>query len=206
MEGIIADAAAAVIFVLVFISVARKGFLRSAYKLFGLAAALLLTSLFVPDVTATIASSRAWTQLDEHIEAVLDDKTHADIDLPEYMSTVRESAEELRDGAVSAAAAEITAASAHVAAIISVFLILRFAIWLLYLLLQAVFRLPVLRLLNKAIGVFCAFIHAFAVIYILCAAVSLPFGIFDTARSAVANSYVTYYLYNNNLLIKLFML
>lgn len=205
MNGIIADIVLAAVFVLVFWWVARRGFLKSVYKLFALAATVFLVSALMSPVTQAITSGKVWTQFRDNIEQYLYDRGGGgSLNIPEYIIS-GDTIEGLRSSAADTAAGAIAVTAAKIAAAVGLFLIIRLLLHLLFVLLSAVFKLPVLSGLNKLFGGISALFHALAAVYILCAVVSIPADMFDTVQSSIAQSYIAKFFYDNNLLIKLFI-
>lgn len=216
---IICDAALILFFVAVIITMAKRGFIKSVYKLISVIITIIAVSFLTQPVSDILAESQAGAVIYRNINQSLvkseqenmsdgDNKTLPDAEniwnMPSY---IKNSAEirSIKDDITSNASRTLTDMLLRLLTAICLFIIIRFIVMLLFNLIDIIFKLPLLAGINKIIGIFAGLINALAAVYIICAVISLNVGIFDGAKEVIENTYIVKYFYNYNILMNLFI-
>lgn len=189
----------------------KRGFLRTAWSISALIIAVALTALLRPYAAELFEKSALNSFISDNVyDAVYnnipDGGTAAQEDssellsslyfLPEkYSSSVSESlsgAAELTADRVSESIASVVT---DIAATIFLFIVIRFALALLYSVLKIIFSFPVLRQTNRLAGGIVQLIIALAVVYTILAAAAV------TGTDIFGDTLLCRFFYENNLLL-----
>ena len=87
------------------------------------------------------------------------------------------------------------------------FLLVKLGIFILFRVLELFFRLKPLNFVNRTLGIILGIVNATILIYILCAIAVfiVPADYSQTFKTALSQTYITQFFYNNNILMKLFL-
>lgn len=114
---------------------------------------------------------------------------------------------EIKNNVMEVITDAVTLMILKVIAMLLVFLIVRIFVFLLLKILESLFRIPGLNLINRALGAVLGVINALLLVYIICGAVSLfaPAEKLVLIEETVKSTYILKYFYENNLLMSLFI-
>lgn len=114
---------------------------------------------------------------------------------------------EIKNNVMEVVVDAVTLMILKVISILLVFLLVRIFVFLILKLLESLFRLPGLKLINRTLGALLGVINALLLIYIVCGAVSLfaPAEKLQVIEETVKSTYILKHFYENNLLLSLFI-
>lgn len=114
---------------------------------------------------------------------------------------------EIKNNVMEVITDAVTLMILKVMAMLLVFLLVRIFVFLLLKILESLFELPGLKLINKSLGAVLGVINALLLVYIICGAVSLfaPAEKLTLIEETVKSTYLLKYFYENNLLMSLFV-
>ncbi|MBR4723178.1 MAG: CvpA family protein [Clostridia bacterium] len=114
---------------------------------------------------------------------------------------------EIKNNVMEVITDAVTLMILKVIAMLLVFLLVRIFVFLLLKILESLFELPGLKMINKTLGAVLGVINALLLIYIICGAVSLfaPAEKLTLIEETVKSTYLLKYFYENNLLMSLFI-
>lgn len=219
------DIIAAALVLISFTISMRKGLVKSVWKM----TALIVTIVLVIALKMPAANFLAETPIADslynsvskslHIELENpgdgdsgeengeENKTHAipDYLMKEMMKTVdADSINETVNNGTNELARRLTMLLIKIIAVVGLFIIIRLLLWLVFVILNGLVKLPVISQTNGILGGVLGIINAFAIIFILLAIVSfVPEG--HEIRAMIEQSYFVKYLYNYNILLQLIM-
>lgn len=211
------DIILAVIFVISIVRAAKRGLIKSIYRIVSVIITLLLVGVLIQPVTNVLEESQVgaviYRTVNDKINTQTDKmlsegKTGIDTDsvwdMPEYIKNVPE----LQNAAENMAATTthvITNVIIKIIAAVCLYTVIRLMLSLLFVLLEGFFKLPVLRSINALAGIAAGIINTAAIVYVVCAVISLDLPIFAGMKDIVAQTYIIKYFYNYNLLMNLFI-
>lgn len=226
MLAVIFDFVAVIIIVFSIFYFSKKGFINSSYKIASIILTVVLMLLFGEPIGEFIGTSPVGEWIREHIEISVEEK----IDLSEenieaeeskkglgilglpsfYKSVVEDSAQKLNDAKnelVFDISKNISKSVINILSLILLYILIRVVLFVLFKMLNAFFKLPVLRSFNKLLGAVTGLLNGLFIIYILCAVLMWVIQSDETQKihTAVEQTVVTQYFYNNNVLLELFM-
>ena len=188
----------------------RKGLVRLAIGLIAVLGALILAMILYRPISNAIIKN---TEIDEKIENAIIEKFSAETEgnaEVRYVGII-DYLEKYVDNAVNKTQNEIVYESAgtmaikfiNVAVLLIIFLIVRILLQLLTFISDMITSLPILKQFNEAGGVIYGAVKALIIIYALLAIVF--FVIYATGNTtisdAIANSFITKFFYNHNILL-----
>ncbi len=200
----------------------KRGFMRAAYQIISLALTLFIVFAFRAPLTDYLYKS----QMGQNIVTVINQKVDDAITQTDYTQNINTSVNQLglpsfvTDGIEKTAQSAESTRSAYVKSVAEnitdtlmvslassiLFLVSKIAISALMMGLNNIFRLPILKQVNKTAGGAIGLINALLVIYIVSALVMFisPAESKTTINDTINDTYIAKYFYNNNLLMKLF--
>ena len=201
-------AAVAVVIVSVGI-MAKKGVIKSLYKIFSLVLTIIAVILLSAPVKEMISTVGWDAKINDFVYSALvtDDKIMQSSLGEENMNAlpqfVTESVDNIAENAVVPAICDVVVSL--VSALI-IFLIAKLLIYLIFLLIEGVFKLPVLKSLNWLIGAISGIISALVIIYLVCGIASLNVSNSAQIRQIIDSTYLVKYFYDNNILMNMFLM
>ncbi|HAL63075.1 MAG TPA: hypothetical protein DCO93_01365 [Clostridiales bacterium] len=209
----------------------KKGFISASKSILALILTAVLLSSMQPAVlgflqstaasqgirnmvSKNIASSYQKQQLPEDADTTDTKNTEIicqSLGFPQFMvSSIKKTVSqmtEIKNNVMEVITDAVTLMILKVIAMILVFLLVRIFVFLLLKLLESLFRLPGLKMINRTLGAVLGVINALLLVYIICGAVSLfaPAEKLILIEETVKNTYILKYFYENNLLISLFI-
>ncbi len=209
----------------------RKGFLKSSNTILSLIVSAVLIVTLLEPFTDYLIKSPIGERIGEKIsykventaedeEIIVEDGESAKefgnvLGLPVFMTAIvgdkieeqTKKMEEIKNDALAAVSDAVLEVVLKILAIILLFLLVKVGVFLLLRLLDAVFKLPILSGINSFLGIFIGLINGLLAVYIICAVLALfvPSASVEALTTAIDNTILFKYFYNNNLLIELFV-
>ena len=209
----------------------KKGFIGASKSIFALILTAVLLSSMQPAVlgflqstaasegirnmvSKNIASSYQKQQLSEDTDTTDVQNTEiicTSLGFPQFMeNSIKKTVSqmtEIKNNVMEVITDAVTLMILKVIAMILVFLLVRIFVFLLLKLLESLFRLPGLKMINRTLGAVLGVINAILLVYIICGAVSLfaPSEKLVMIEETVKNTYILKHFYENNLLMSLFI-
>ena len=208
MSAII-DVIIVLIFAFCIFRATKQGFIKATSSIVSIILTMVLMFTFQDGIVSAIKESEIGNGINEKIIQSLNkdvDKESGDINVPEFLEGFVEQTEAnimgTRDEIVDFIAEELTDVCISVITIILLYFFIRIALFFAIKVLDLVFKLPLLRSINKLASVPIGVVNALFVIYILCTLVLL----FGTEYTYLFDeTIIAKFFYNNNILLKLFM-
>jgi len=205
------------IFIISIIRAARRGLIKSIYRIVSVIITVVLVSGLSAPVTKVLEESQAGAVIYRSINDKINEQTNkmlsegkSGIDtesvwnMPDYIKNIPE---------IKNAAENMTATTTHVItnilikiiACVCLYIIIRLLLSVLFLLLEGLFKLPLLRGVNAIAGIFAGIINTAAIVYVVCAVISLDLPFLNGVKDIISQTYIIKYFYNYNLLMNLFI-
>lgn len=209
---------------------AKKGAVRTAFSLLSFVVALMLTFMFASPLTQYIEQQPFGIEMHASVEQAIEVKINGilkkgnegtsnttedivkSLSVPEFMkkSLLMQSDFFVRNADIPAAKAVADAlASAYMKIICSVFLFIALLIllWLLRHLCELIFKLPILKEINRLLGGVAGFVNGIFIAYLVLSAVSALSGLpyFAWLAQAQESSFIFRYVYEYNILLSAFL-
>jgi len=209
----------------------KKGFIDSSYKIASIILTIVLMLLFQDGISQYIKQSEFGNNIKQTVSESIAKKLESEEDntsnevednidegrgffamlgLPSlYTDIIEDGKEEIetaKQDLIEKAAYSITDSLINVLSVLLLYIIIRIALFFVFKLLGAVFKLPALKTLNGLLGAVCGALNALFIVYILCA-VLVFFVAEENSKElfdVVDNSVVTDYFYENNLILEMF--
>ena len=219
---ILMDVAVLAVFIISIVLASKKGLVRASYGIVSIILTLVLMLVFQDNITQAIKESAFGKNIELKIEQTLmenlseDEGSEAEekesnSSLPSFLDKFiidkSEVIEETKNNIVTETAQSISASIINIVSIIVLYFLIRLVLFLILKITDAVFKLPVLKTVNKLGGVILGVINALFIVYILCALLIwfIPGDSTGEINETINRTYVTKYFYNDNLLLKFFM-
>ena len=205
------------IFIFSIVRAAKRGLLKSIYRIASVIITIILISVLSVPVTTMLEESQAgaviYRSVNEKITSQTDKMlsegksgidTESVWNMPEYIKTIPE---------LNQAAENMAATTTHVItniiikliACICLYIVIRLLLSVLFMLLEGFFKLPVLKNINSFAGIIAGIVNTAAIVYVVCAGISLDLPLFDSFKDIISQTYIIKYFYNYNLLMNLFI-
>ena len=222
-----------VITVIVWISM-KKGFLKASYHALATIITILLVFAFqmpfqeyleqssLGDLVQEKVSLSVRTSMEENPEVKNAQSDESGLEaaanalpLPDFLhkflnQMIRQQSENFETLKISVADSLTDMVSSVILQLVSIvllFLLVRLGLYLLFLLLQSMAKLPVLRFFNKALEIVMGAVNALLAVYLVCALVMLltPVKSAEHLNEVINQTYLVKYFYQNNLLMTIFL-
>lgn len=168
---------------------ARKGFFKSVWRIAAWAITILLVWLFAAPLTEYISQTDIYFSMQEAIGQKLSQSNGEAQLLPAaFYGSVNENAASL-----------IARAAVYIILVIAI----RFLMGILFFVLNGISKLPIISFTNRLAGGALGIVNYFFIVTAVLAVIAIA-GLTDIA-SAIQTSTIVKYLYNNNILLQLFM-
>ncbi len=193
---------------------AKKGIFKSIYKLSSIILTIIAVLLLSEPVGNMIESSGLGIKIDQMVYTGLIADKEYDSELGKMVSTgeeknisglpafVNDAVETAAENAIVPAVSEIV--KKLVCAII-IYLLAKLLLFLIFLVIDGMFKLPLLKSANKLLGAVAGLISGLLIVYILCGIASLNVQNSALIREVVDGTYIVKYFYDQNLLMNLFI-
>ncbi|MGN0149064.1 MAG: CvpA family protein [Clostridia bacterium] len=223
----ILDLIAAAIVVLSFIVNLRRGLVKSVWKI----TALVLTIVLVIALKTPVVNYLAGTDMANRIYKSVSDSLTVELEnpldevntdeeaaksgtIPPYLmeqmlktvnsDSVYDNINSSIEKGMDELARRLTMLMLKIIAVIGLFIIIRILLMAVFIVLDGASKLPVIGHANALLGGILGIINALAIIYIVCAVLSL-LSVSSDIQNLINQSYIVKYFYNYNILLQLIM-
>ena len=193
---------------------AKKGIFKSVYKLFSIILTIVAVVLLSGPVGSMVESSGLGIKIDEMVYTGLIADKEYDKELGKMVSTgeeenvsglpefVNDAVATATENAVVPAISEIV--KKLVCAII-IYLVAKLLLFLIFLVIEGMFKLPLLKSANKLLGAAAGLVSGLLIVYIVCGIASLNVQYSAAIREIIDGTYLVKYFYDQNHLMNLFI-
>lgn len=219
---LIFDVVIALIFIICIGHSMKQGFFKASSAILSIVLTIVLMFAFQDSISTYLKNSQFGQDITNRITEALtqkngeviveseDDKT-GEFGLPmffgSFLSDTEEKIETAKNDLIEQAAQSATASVINILSIVILYIAIRISLFFLLKIVNAIFKLPVLKSINRLAGAAVGVVNALFIVYILCAALIwfVPNDSSELIRDTVSKTYITQHFYNNNLLLELFM-
>lgn len=198
-----------------------KGLTKSLLKIISFVLAIVIAFILFKPISLLIINH---TQIDDNIQMAIEEKMVGTVDgmsgeigenigessgMPEvmtnYMKEMVEAGKETGTEAAKEAAKNVAAIIVNAGTWVLVFILARIILIFAKSLLELIVKLPVIKQMDKAGGILYGLLEGLIIVYIAFAILSFVSPMFDSSAilTAVSNSAVGSFFYNNNILLKI---
>ena len=216
---IIFDIVVALIFIIIVCNSIKKGFIKASYSILSIILTIVLMMTFQNTICEYIRTSPVGKSIEEKVLTIVSDSVNItpenslenEIALPQFIKNFTKDYDDkilsVKDDIINDTAKTLTISIISVLSLIILYILIRLILFLLLKVLNIVFSLPVLNSVNKLGGALIGVVNSLFLVYILCTLLFLftPSKHTQTVNTAISNTYITHYFYDNNLLLKLFL-
>lgn len=191
----------------------KKGLIKVAFSLFAFFIAIILTIILFKPVSSLIISK---TQIDDNIalgiinnfsstdEEIKKDEKETNF-IERYINdTIKPTVTDAKDQAVENAAKTIAIRLTEIITAIGLFIVIRILLILLRFLSDMIAELPLIKQFNEAGGIIYGILKAVIIIYFILTIIFIVSSIKGNnfINIAIDESFITKFLYNNNIVVK----
>lgn len=213
-QWLMLDIAACVILILSFVIMSGKGIVKCIYKIVSLAATIILVVMLTEPAADILTSTGIGVKIDEMVYNALipgreyndekgsmettgeEESVHA---LPKFLE---KSVSDVTGGALAPAVSDLIK---KLIAAVAVYFIVKLILYLVFMLIEGIFSLPMLSGANRLLGGCIGLLSGIVLIYILCGVLSLNVSNSVGIREIIDKTYIVKYFYDYNILMNLFV-
>ncbi len=193
---------------------AKKGIFKSVYKLFSIVLTIIAVVLLSGPVGNMVESSGLGIKIDQMVYTGLIADKEYDKDLGKMVSTGEEEnvsglPEFVSDAVSTAAESAVVPAISEIVkklvCAIIIYLVAKLLLFLIFLFIDGMFKLPLLKSANKLLGAVVGLISGLLIVYIVCGIASLNVQYSAVIREIIDGTYLVKYFYDQNYLMNLFI-
>lgn len=198
----------------------KKGLIGVAFKILSFIIAIVITLILYRPISNFIINN---TEFEKNIENTIVQKLSTteiedgkvkeeNTDLPNVLvnyinKEISNTVEATKDAVIQSVAKELSQTAIKLIVIIGIYVTTKILLLLAKAILEAVAELPIIKQFNEVGGIIYGILRGIILIYVILAIVSLILPIIDktTVLTAINNTIITKILYNNNLILMLFL-
>lgn len=193
---------------------ARKGIFKSVYKLSSIVLTIIAVVLLSGPVGNMVESSGLGIKIDQMVYTGLIADKEYDKDLGKMVSTGEEENvsglpefvnEAVANAAESAVVPAISEIVKKLVCAIIIYLVAKLLLFLIFLFIDGMFKLPLLKSANKMLGAAAGLVSGLLIVYIVCGIASLNVQYSAVIREIIDGTYLVKYFYDQNYLMNLFI-
>ena len=213
--SIIADLCLAAIFIAAFVYWHNKGLVKSIWKIAALAATIILVIFLKDPVTDYIKQTKIAENINQSLAQVITVPPGGGVNIAQSLNlpeVIQGSLQIGIDSSLSTAEAMKTAAAAALSdAIINIgvcallFIIIRLLLMLAYILVDSATKLPVIKGTNKFLGGLLGVVNILFIVFLALMLLAMYAPSDSGLYGIIDHTYLVKFLYNNNILLKLFI-
>ena len=169
----------------------------------------LMNSFVGEYVSKTITTS--FMKKDEMMEPTTDENKENSFGLPGFINDLvgdsQKKVENAKNDFLDDIKQSAVTSVINILSILILYIAVKIALFIILKIINAIFKLPLLRSVNKLLGALIGFTNGLFIVYILCALMILfvPNDTTKNIHQEIEKTYITKVFYDNNLLLKLFM-
>lgn len=183
------DAVLVLFFVIFFVLMAKKGFVKALYGLAGNIIAILLTLVFITPASEALLKTPVGETVSMKVSAAV-----VEVGIEKLQESIP-----FIENIINTADIELFVIKIITA--IGLFIVMKLLVMLLFMIIGTVFKLPLLSQVNSLAGGLIGLINAAIIVYIICAALSLNADI----SGEIEKTMLLKHFYNNNFILNLFI-
>ena len=213
--SIIADICLAAIFVAAFVYWHNKGLIKSVWKIAALAATIILVMFLKDPVANYIGQTKVAENINNSLSQVITVPPGGGVNIAENLNLPEVIQDKLQigidsslstaDAIKNAAANALTGAVINIGVSVVLFILIRLILMVVYIIVDSLVKLPVLKGANKFLGGLLGVINMLFIVFLALMLLAMyapsDSGLYDI----VNGSHLVRFLYNNNILLKLFI-
>lgn len=213
--SIILDIILTALILISFIIGSKKGLVKSVWKIAALAVTIVLVTALKNPAVSFLSGTGMADRINTKISETVNIPQGGGIDisdslnLPDFLNTEVSSGIENAQGAVSsindAVSVSLTTLFITIIACAALFIIIRLILTAVYMIINGVTKVPVIKGANKLAGGLLGAVNMIFIIFLLLSLVSLFAPAESELFEMIENTYVVKYFYNYNILLQLFM-
>lgn len=213
--GIIADIVFIAILILAYLYGHNRGLVKSVWKIAALVITILLVMLLKNPAAEFISHTKLAGSLESSLSSVITVPPGGGVNiaetlnLPEFMQSEIEVAADASantaEAIKNAAAKSLADAIIVIGVCIALFVLIRLALMAAFLIVNAVTKLPLVKGANKFLGGLLGAVNILFIALLALAVLTMFAPSDNVLYDVIDKSYIVKYLYNNNILLKLFM-
>ncbi len=203
--GMIVDLIVIVFIVVSFITMMKKGFIKGLASITSNILTIVLISALLTPVTEALSKTALGDIVRENVETALLQQNEDDYEDSENKGITSEIMKNIEQQAEKNMIPVVTDTVMRIIALIILVIVIKIVLWILFMILETIFKLPILSSLNKLAGGAAGIINSLLVIYLFCAILTLNFDWTNELRGIVDQTVVLKYFYINNILVNIFV-
>lgn len=188
------------IFLVFFMLMAKKGFVKSVHSLLGNILAVILSIILVSPATELVLKTPVGDMVNQKVSTVVEsvgiDALEKSIPILSHINL-----EEATHDAFSS----VTLFVMKIITMILLFFVMKLLVMILFKFIGAIFKIPVLSQLNFIAGGAIGLLNAALIVYIICAVMSLNLASAPDMAENIEKTMLLKHFYNNNILLNLFI-
>ena len=204
MTPLIADIVVSVIIIAAYVIGSRRGLVKTVWNAVSWIAAVAAVFLLIQPAVEVVQKTPIADNLNAKIYTMMQEKPEESIQRESAMPKFMTENTDIIDSISEKTAEDITALTLKIAVGLSLFIIMKLVMLILFAVINAISRLPFVNSTNKLLGGLLGVINIMFVIYALCAAITLMTDN-EEIIGIINSSYVIKYFYDNNILMQLML-
>lgn len=204
MTPLIADIVVSVIIIAAYVIGSRRGLVKTVWNAVSWIAAVAAVFLLIQPAVEVVQKTPIADNLNAKIYTIMQEKPEESIQRESAMPKFMTKNTDIIDSISEKTAEDITALVLKIAVGLSLFIIMKIVLLILFAVINAISKLPFVNSTNKLLGGLLGVINIMFVIYALCAAITLMTDN-EEILGIINSSYVIKYFYDNNILMQLML-
>ncbi len=204
MTPLIADIVVSVIIIAAYVIGSRRGLVKTVWNAISWIAAVAAVFLLIQPAVEVVQKTPIADNLNAKIYTMMQEKPEESIQRESAMPKFMTENTDIIDSISEKTAEDITALALKIAVGLSLFIIIKLVLLILFAVINAISRLPFVNSTNKLLGGLLGVVNIMFVIYALCAAITLMTDN-EEILGIINSSYVIKYFYDNNILMQLML-
>lgn len=204
MTPLIADIVVSVIIIAAYVIGSRRGLVKTVWNAVSWIAAVAAVFLLIHPAVEVVQKTPIADNLNAKIYTMMQEKPEESIQRESAMPKFMTENTDIIDSISEKTAEDITALALKIAVGLSLFIIMKLVLLILFAVINAISRLPFVNSTNKLLGGLLGVVNIMFVIYALCAAITLMTDN-EEILGIINSSYVIKYFYDNNILMQLML-
>lgn len=204
MTPLISDIVVSVIIVAAYVIGSRRGLVKTVWNAVSWIAAVAAVFLLIQPAVEVVQKTPVADNLNAKIYTMMQEKPEESIQRESVMPKFMTENTDIIDSISEKTAEDITALVLKIAVGLSLFIIIKLVLLILFAVINAISKLPFVNSTNKLLGGLLGVVNIMFVIYALCAAITLMTDN-EEILGIINSSYVIKYFYDNNILMQLML-
>ena len=204
MTPLIADIVVSVIIVAAYVIGSRRGLVKTVWNAVSWIAAVAAVFLLIQPAVEVVQKTSVADNLNAKIYTMMQEKPEESIQRESAMPKFMTENTDIIDSISEKTTEDITALALKIAVGLSLFIIIKLVLLILFAVINAISKLPFVNSTNKLLGGLLGVVNIMFVIYALCAAITLMTDN-EEILGIINSSYVIKYFYDNNILMQLML-